>query len=149
MGAATVNSFSISMHAPRSLGAYPSSGRTGVASSHGVRDGARERSNADYDGRMTREVRTALLIAAVALLVTFWAFLFGIEPLLVLQYPVLLLMGWGIFDAAYHRDSVWHEADQNKIVWVLVQFIPLVGTVAYYVLVHRTLLDAEARVPRR
>jgi len=29
-------------------------------------------------------------------------------------------MAWGIIDAAYHRDSVWREADQNKVVWVLV-----------------------------
>jgi len=33
-------------------------------------------------------------------------------------------MAWGIIDAAYHRDSVWREADQNKVVWVLVQLIP-------------------------
>ncbi|MCI0636784.1 MAG: hypothetical protein L0206_23135 [Actinobacteria bacterium] len=57
-------------------------------------------------------------------------------------------MAWGILDAAYHRDSVWREADQNKIVWVLVPFIPLLGTMAYYILVHPTVLEAENRVRR-
>lgn len=53
-----------------------------------------------------------------------------------------------MLDAAYHRDSFWREADQNKVVWVVVQFIPFVGTMAYYILVHRTLLEAEDRVRR-
>jgi hypothetical protein len=69
--------------------------------------------------------------------------------LLYYDWPLIpLAMAWGVLDAAYHRDSVWHEADQNKVVWVLVQFIPLVGTSAYYILVHPTLLGAEKRVPR-
>jgi hypothetical protein len=58
-----------------------------------------------------------------------------------------------MLDPAYHRDSVWRKADQIKVVWVLVQFIPVLGpvlgTMAYYILVHRTLLEAEHRVPRR
>jgi hypothetical protein len=53
-----------------------------------------------------------------------------------------------MLDAAYHRDSIWREADQNKVVWVVVQFIPFVGTMAYYILVHRTLPEAEDRVRR-
>jgi hypothetical protein len=70
---------------------------------------------------------------------------------------VLLYYGWplvpsgdgvGILDAAYHRDSVWRDADKNKVAWVLVQFIPLVGTMAYYILVHPTVLEAENRVGR-
>jgi hypothetical protein len=72
-------------------------------------------------------------------------------PLLLLYYGwplVLLAMVWGILDAAYHRDSVWREADQNKVVWVLVQLITLVGTMAYYILVHPTVQEAEARVRR-
>jgi uncharacterized membrane protein len=51
-------------------------------------------------------------------------------PIVLLYYGwplVPLAMAWGMLDAAYHRDSVWREADQNKVVWVLVQFIPLVG----------------------
>jgi hypothetical protein len=103
----------------------------------------------DYDFRVTHEVRTVLLIATVIFLVAFFAYLLGLYPLVFVQFPVLLVMAWGIFDAAYHRDSVWREADQNKIVWVLVQFIPVLGTMGYYILVHRTLLDAEDRVPRR
>ena len=79
---------------------------------------------------------------------------FGFYPLVVqLLYGfgpwlVLLAMAAGIIDAAYHRDSVWHEADQNKVVWVLVQLIPLVGTMAYYILVHPTVQEAEDRVRR-
>jgi len=64
------------------------------------------------------------------------------------QWLVLLAMAWGILDAALHRDSVWRVADQNKLVWVIVQFIPLLGTIGYYILIHRTLLDAEDRLPR-
>jgi hypothetical protein len=37
---------------------------------------------------------------------------------------------------------------RTKVVWVLVQLIPLVGTMAYFILVHRTLLQAENRVRR-
>jgi hypothetical protein len=99
---------------------------------------------------VAHEARTVLLIATVIFLVAFFAeFLLSLHPLFFLQFPVLLVMTWGIFDAAYHRDSVWREADQNKIVWVLVQFIPVLGTMGYYILVHRTLLDAEDRAPRR
>ncbi len=54
-------------------------------------------------------------------------------------------MAWGMLDAAMHRNSVWHAADQNKVVWVFVQLLPVVGTMAYLILVHRTLLDAEDR----
>jgi uncharacterized membrane protein len=99
---------------------------------------------------MTREVRIVLLILAVLLLVALVMPALGFHPLVDLllygQWLVLLAMAWGILDAAYHRDSVWREADQNKVVWVLVQFIPLVGTLAYFILVHRTLLVAENRV---
>jgi hypothetical protein len=54
-----------------------------------------------------------------------------------------------MLDAAFHRDSVWREADQNKVVWVLVQFMPRPGHDRVYILVHRTLLDAEDQVPLR
>jgi hypothetical protein len=53
-----------------------------------------------------------------------------------------------MLDAASHGDSVWREADQNKVAWVLVQLIPLAGTVVFYILVHPTLLEAEDRVRR-
>ena len=72
-------------------------------------------------------------------------------PMVLLFYGwplVLPAMAWGMLDAAYHRDSVWREADQNKVVWVLVQFIPLAGTVAYFILVHPTVLEAENEVRR-
>ena len=99
---------------------------------------------------MRREVRTVLIATAAFLVAVYVSGLFfGVHPLVFGLFPILLMMAWGIRDAAFHRDSVWREADQNKIVWVLVQFIPVLGTMAYYILVHRTLLEAEDRVPRR
>jgi hypothetical protein len=56
-------------------------------------------------------------------------------------------MAWGMLDVAI-ATPYWREADQNKVVWVLVQFILLVGTMAYHILVHRTLLEANNRVRR-
>lgn len=102
-----------------------------------------------YDRHMTREVQTVLIVTAVFLVAVSVSNLLGVHPLVFGQFPVLLAMAWGMLDAAFHRDSVWREADQNKIVWVLVQFIPILGTMAYFILVHRTLLDAEDRLPRR
>jgi hypothetical protein len=105
-----------------------------------------------YHRRMTREVRIGLWILTVLLLAALVTPALGFYPLVVLLYygwPLVpLAMAWGMLDAAYHRDSVWREADQNKVVWVLVQFIPLVGTMAYYILVHPTVLKAENRVRR-
>jgi len=103
---------------------------------------------------MTREVRIGLWILAVLLLLSVLVTpaLGFYLPMVLLYYGwplVLLAMAWGILDAAYHRDSVWRDADQNKVAWVLVQFIPLVGTMAYYILVHPTVVEAEKRVPRR
>src|SRR5215218_1670600 len=80
---------------------------------------------------MTRERRIVLWILTVLLLAALVTPALGFYPPVVLLvygwWLVLPAMAWGMLDAAYHRDSVWHEADQNKIVWVLVQFIPLVG----------------------
>jgi uncharacterized membrane protein len=100
---------------------------------------------------MRREVRIALWILAALLFLSVLVTpaLGFYPPILLLYYGwplVLLAMAWGILDAAYHRDSVWRDADQNKVAWVLVQFIPLAGTMAYYILVHPTLQEAENRV---
>ena len=102
---------------------------------------------------MRREGRIVLWILAALLLfsVLVTPALGFYPPMLLLYYGwplVLLAMGWGMLDAAYHRDSVWREADQNKVAWVLVQFIPLVGTLVYFILVHPTVLEAENRVRR-
>lgn len=102
---------------------------------------------------MRREVRIALWILAALLFLSILVTpVLGFYPPMVLLYYgwplVLLAMAWGILDAAYHRDSVWRDADQNKVAWVLVQAIPLVGTMAYYILVHPTLQEAENRVRR-
>jgi hypothetical protein len=99
---------------------------------------------------MTREVRRALLIvAAVAVAAVVLGGLLRIEFPVLVPFPVLGMMAWGMLDAAAHRDSVWRAADQNKVVWVFVQLIPVLGTMAYYILVHRTLLDAEDRATNR
>ena len=101
---------------------------------------------------MTREVRIVLWILGVLLLAALVTPALGFYlPMVLLYYGwplVLPAMVWGILDAAYHRDSAWREADQNKVVWVLVQLIPLVGTMAYYILVHPIVLEAENRVRR-
>jgi hypothetical protein len=88
---------------------------------------------------MTREVRTVLSIVTVVFLAAVIAPALGFgDSLLFLlvdgQWLVVLATAWGMLDAAYHRDSVWREADQNKVVWVLVQFIPVLGTTASYIL---------------
>src|SRR5215204_4535447 len=101
---------------------------------------------------MTREVRIGLWILAVLLLAALVTPVLGFYlPMVLLYYGwplVPVAMAWGMLDAASHRDSVWRDADQNKVAWVLVQFIPLVGTIAYYILVHATVLEAEYRVRR-
>jgi hypothetical protein len=77
---------------------------------------------------MTRHVRIVLLILLAGLLLAALVMPApNLDPLvflLVLGWLLVpLAMAWGILDAAYHRDSVWREADQNKVVWVLVQLV--------------------------
>jgi hypothetical protein len=96
---------------------------------------------------MTREVRIGLRILTVLLLAALVTPALGFYPpvpLLLYGWPLLpLAILWGMLDAAYHRDSVWREADPNKVDCVLVQLIPLVGTMAYYILVHPTVVEAS------
>jgi hypothetical protein len=96
---------------------------------------------------MIRGVRSVLLILTVVLLVSIFAHVLRLD--IGLPVPVVLMMAWGMLDAAAHRDSIWRAADQNKLVWVFVQLIPVIGTVAYLILVHRGLVDAEDRVTSR
>jgi hypothetical protein len=98
---------------------------------------------------MTHEVRTVSLIATVIFLAAFVAYFLGLHPLVFLQFPVLLVMAWGISTRLTTVTPSGAKPIQNKIDWVLVQFIPVLGTVGYYILVHRALLEAEDRVPRR
>jgi heme/copper-type cytochrome/quinol oxidase subunit 2 len=43
----------------------------------------------------------------------------------------------GVIDAALTPDSVWADANQNKIVWIIVQiFLGLFGAIAYFVAVR-------------
>ena len=102
---------------------------------------------------MTTEVRRVVLIGAILAMLVL-AGMFLPVPSLVLAplfsfVPWAVLMAWGILDAAVHPDSAWDAADQNKIVWVLVQLIPVIGTVAYYVLIHRAVVDASNRRRRQ
>ncbi|HEV8572504.1 MAG TPA: PLDc N-terminal domain-containing protein [Actinomycetota bacterium] len=49
----------------------------------------------------------------------------------------LVLMAWAAIDAALVPDSAWHEADQSKIVWVLISvFLPIVGALAYLIAIR-------------
>ena len=44
---------------------------------------------------------------------------------------------WGIIDAAVRPDPVWAAAQQNKVVWIIVQvFLGTVGTIAYVVAIR-------------
>jgi 4-amino-4-deoxy-L-arabinose transferase-like glycosyltransferase len=70
-----------------------------------------------YDRDMRREVRIVLWILAALLLSVLVTPALGFyRPMVLLYYGwplVLLAIAWGILDAAYHRDSVWRDADQN------------------------------------
>lgn len=40
---------------------------------------------------------------------------------------------WGIIDAAVRPEHQWREANQSKVVWVLVQvFLGFIGAVVYF-----------------
>jgi hypothetical protein len=68
----------------------------------------------------------------------------GRGDVVVLAGPIVYVaMAIGILDAAAHPDSVWRKADQNKLVWVLVQLLPVTGTLAYAILVRPALVAAE------
>ncbi len=64
---------------------------------------------------------------------------FGLAFLLWLVVPIISM--WGILDAALAPDSAWERIDQNKVAWVLVQFVPLVGAIAYFLAVRPALRD--------
>lgn len=43
----------------------------------------------------------------------------------------------GVIDAALTPDSVWADANQSKIVWIVVQiFLGLFGAIAYFVAIR-------------
>ena len=69
----------------------------------------------------------------------------GIESfflLFVLLFMVVPIIG--IIDAALIPDSAWVNANQNKIVWIVVQiFLGIFGAVAYFVAI-RPKLKAES-----
>jgi quinol-cytochrome oxidoreductase complex cytochrome b subunit len=62
----------------------------------------------------------------------------GIESLFllfILLFMVLPIIG--VLDAALTPDSVWAEANQNKIVWIVVQiFLGIFGAIAYFVAIR-------------
>jgi hypothetical protein len=54
----------------------------------------------------------------------------------------------GVIDAALIPDSVWIDANQSKIVWIIVQiFLGIFGAVVYFVAV-RPKLTASPRIDR-
>jgi uncharacterized membrane protein YraQ (UPF0718 family) len=50
----------------------------------------------------------------------------------------------GVIDAALTPDSLWAAANQNKIVWILVQiFLGIFGAIAYFVAIRPRLKSAR------
>jgi hypothetical protein len=67
-----------------------------------------------------------------------------ITILIVLAFTVVPV--WGIVDAAVRPDSVWAAAEQNKIVWVLIQvFLWTLGAAVYFVAIRPKLKAVQAR----
>lgn len=69
-------------------------------------------------------------------------------PELIIVLAVLLLFVafpiWGIIDAATRPDSEWAVADQNKIVWLLVQvFLWMIGSLVYFLAIRPKLVQAR------
>ncbi len=65
--------------------------------------------------------------------------------LLVIVIFVLLPVA-GVLHAALTPDSMWRDANQNKIVWILVQiFLGIFGAIAYFVAVRPQLESARLR----
>jgi hypothetical protein len=92
---------------------------------------------------MSREALIVLVVtAALALLI--------VTGTLEFVVPIVYLMtGAGILDAAIHPDSAWRAADQNKLAWVLVQLLPVVGTLVYVAIIHPKLTAvATSESPR-
>jgi hypothetical protein len=66
---------------------------------------------------------------------------------LLLIFVGTILPLWGIIDAALRPDDVWARANQNKLVWILLQiFLGPLGAVAYFAAI-RPKLKAAAAAP--
>lgn len=70
-------------------------------------------------------------------------------PELIILFVLLMFMVfpvWGIVDAATKPDSTWAAAEQNKIVWVLIQiFLGALGTAIYFLAIRPKLKAVAAR----
>ncbi|MDP9222890.1 MAG: PLDc N-terminal domain-containing protein [Actinomycetota bacterium] len=63
--------------------------------------------------------------------------------LLVIVIAILLPVA-GVLDAALTPDSEWKDANQNKIVWIIVQiFLGIFGAIVYFVAVRPQLKSAR------
>lgn len=64
----------------------------------------------------------------------------GGPELFIVLLVVVIFVGfpiWGIIDAATRPDSEWAAADQNKIVWLLVQvFLWVIGSLVYFLAIR-------------
>ncbi len=61
----------------------------------------------------------------------------GLGELLILSAVLWILPIVGIIDAALRPDDVWARANQNKLVWIVVQiFLSVIGTLAYFIAVR-------------
>jgi hypothetical protein len=67
----------------------------------------------------------------------------GPAELLIVSVVLGVLPIVGIIDAALRPDDVWARANQNKLVWIVVQIVlSVVGTLAYFIAVRPKLKAA-------
>ena len=59
--------------------------------------------------------------------------------IILLMFGFVVLPVWGIISAAMRPDNVWSAAQQNKIVWILVQiFLGGIGAAVYFIAFDRS-----------
>lgn len=66
-------------------------------------------------------------------------------PIVLLLFFVVLPI-WGIVDAAMRPETEWTSANQNKVVWIVLQVgLGAVGAIAYFMAVRPKLIDSIAK----
>lgn len=65
-------------------------------------------------------------------------------PTILLLFFVVLPI-WGIVDAARRPEAEWASANQNKVVWIVLQVgLGAIGAIAYFMAVRPKLTDSAA-----
>ncbi len=60
----------------------------------------------------------------------------------------LVFIIWAVIDAAIKPDSAWRDADQSKIVWILVAiFVPIAGSLIYLLVIRPKVKAAMLNPP--